>query len=82
MKYARRHNRNGTQHEVGDPYRGDIDGGRFLYHRGILEPDGSPMDEFITSAKPIKGAAWSDADTFQSTEPPADAGDKENTNGY
>lgn len=80
MKYAKRHNRNGRQYEAGDPYTGDIDGGRFLYHRGILEPDGHPMDKFVTSTKPLRGAAWSDADTFTTTSP-APAGEQENSNG-
>lgn len=80
MKYAKRHNRNGRQHEVGDRYVGDVDGARFLYHRGVIEPDGHPMDEFVTSTKPVKGAVWSDTDTF-TEDAPATAGESENTNG-
>lgn len=82
MKFKKRHNRNGRQHEVGDRYVGDVDGARFLYHRGVIEPDGHPMDEFVTSAKPVRGAAWSDTDTFQSEDaPPTEVGETENTNG-
>lgn len=84
MKFKRRHNRNGRQFEVGDQWTGDIDGGRFLYHRGILEPDGHPMDGFVTSAKPVRGATWSGADTFTDanvTSPADAAGGQEQDNG-
>ena len=80
MKFTRRHNRNGRQHEVGDRYVGDVDGARFLYHRGVIEPDGHPMDEFVTSAKPVKGAVWSDENTF-TEDAPATAGSQETEHG-
>jgi hypothetical protein len=61
MKYRKKHTRNGVTHEAGDPYDGPIHSGRFLYHRGVLEPDGSPDDALITSPKQIR-SAW-DVDT-------------------
>ena len=80
MRFKKRHNRNGRQFEIGDKWTGDVDGGRFLYHRGILEPDGDPRDHLVTSAKPVRGAAWSDTTTF-AEDAPATAGEQENSNG-
>lgn len=57
MKFTRDHTRNRTLHRKGSQWTGGVDGGRFLYHRGILEPDGSPGDELITGPKPPR-AAW------------------------
>lgn len=84
MRFKKRHNRNGHQYEVGDKWTGDVDGGRFLYHRGILEPDGDPIDKFVTSAKPVRGVAWSDTDTFAAkpdASPADSAGEKETQHG-
>lgn len=80
MKFTRRHNRNGHQYEIGDKWTGDIDGARFLYHRGILEPDNDPRDHLVTSVKPVRGAAWSDANADLSTTP-AEAGGTETEHG-
>jgi hypothetical protein len=52
MRFAKRHTRNGITFEAGDAYTGDVQGGRFLYQRGVLQPDGSPGDDAITSPKP------------------------------
>lgn len=84
MKFKKRHNRNGRQYEIGDKWTGDVDSGRFLYHRGILEPDGDPRDHLVTSAQPVRGVAWSDTDTFTAdkvTAPADSAGEKENDHG-
>jgi len=68
MRYARDHTRNGVKHAKGDKYTGPTHSGRFLYHRGILEPDGDPQDADIT--RPARAAqAWNV--TVQ--EPPSDS---------
>jgi hypothetical protein len=50
MRYKRAHTRNGVRVEAGTPYTGPVNTGRFLYQRGILEPDGGPDDHAIARA--------------------------------
>ena len=69
MRYAKRHMRDGVTHNIGDPYTGPVHTGRFLYHRGVIEPDGSAEDEPITRAHP-KRQRWLDAH-----DSPPDQGD-------
>lgn len=57
MKYKRPHRHNGVSHQPGDPFTGTVNTGRFLYHRGVLEPDGGPDDE-ATIQNVSKRHAW------------------------
>lgn len=57
MRFTRHHTRNGIHYKPGDPYAGPVHSGRFLYHRGIIEPDGGPDDAAIT-AKHTRRQAW------------------------
>lgn len=64
MKFTRDHTHNRVLHKKGARYEGGIGFARFLYHRGILEPDGSPMDKHVTAKKPQK-QAWHSGDDNQ-----------------
>lgn len=64
MRFKKDHTHNGTAHKKGDKYEGGIGFARFLYHRGILEPDGSPMDKHVTAKRPNK-QAWHSGDETQ-----------------
>ena len=57
MKYRRQHTHNGVIYKPGDPFTGDINTGRFLYNRRVLEPDGGPNDLAITR-DPSRRHAW------------------------
>jgi hypothetical protein len=48
MKYARAHRRAGIMHQPGDPFTGTVQSARFLYQRGVLEPNGDPLDHEVT----------------------------------
>ena len=61
MRFTRDHTHNGTRHEKGEPYTGGIGFARFLYQRGILEPDGHTMDPHVTVKRPDK-SAWHSGD--------------------
>lgn len=56
MKFTRPHKLNGHQHDAGDPFRGNVSLGRFLFQRKVLEPDGAPEDDAITAKQ--KPSAW------------------------
>lgn len=58
MKYRRPHRHNGVAHKAGDPFRGTVNTGRFLYQRGILEPDGHADDPAITRNPGRRFQAW------------------------
>ena len=58
MKFKRAHTRNGVRYEVGAAFVGDTNTGRFLYQRGVLEPDGSPGDDLITRNPSRRAGAW------------------------
>lgn len=65
MKFKRRHTRNGVTHEAGEPFRGDKNTARFLFHRGILEPDGSRDDDAITrNPSPRRQHVWGRGEDF------------------
>jgi hypothetical protein len=70
MRFKKTHTRNGVRHERGDPYSGPVNSGRFLYQRGVLEPDGGPDDDAITrNAGPRARQQWG----FEDTNPPPEA---------
>lgn len=84
MRWARDHNRAGVQHKKGDKWSGPIQSGRWLYHRGHLEPDGDPIDALITGPK-APPAAWHGASEQLAAETrnaPQPAGATEEENGY
>ena len=63
MKFKKRHN--GI--EPGTPFKGGVNTGRFLYQRGVLEPNGHPDDPAITANPgPRARQRWG----FEDTPPP------------
>lgn len=68
MKFARPHTMNGHAYAKGEHYPGGVNTARFLYHRGVLEPDGSPEDAYVTSPK-VKKTAWHDNSDTPEPEP-------------
>jgi len=64
MRFARDHKRGKTAYRKGDPFVGTVKVARFLFHRGILEPDGNPMDALVTGPKVTK-QVW---DAFDAPE--------------
>ncbi len=68
MKFTKRHN----NHEPGDPYLGNAQTGRFLYQRGVLEPDGGADDDAITRNPGRRAQQWGIPDEI--TAPPAAPG--------
>lgn len=50
MRYKRAHTRNGVRHPAGDAFVGSLDSARFLYRKGVLEPDGNPEDPLVMGA--------------------------------
>ena len=70
MKFKKRHN----AAQPGDPYKGDVHTGRFLYQRGVLEPDGGPDDAAITrNPGPRARQQWGFEDTPPPPPPPPPA---------
>ena len=59
---------NGHAYAKGEHYPGGVNTARFLYHRGVLEPDGSPEDAYVTSPK-VKKTAWHDNSGTPETTP-------------
>lgn len=68
MKFKHPHKLNGHQYDTGDPYTGDVNLGRFLHQRGVIEVDGGPDDEAITAK--YRRPTWA---TEQPPTPPAEA---------
>ena len=54
MKFTKDHKRGKTQYRKGDHFDGLVNTARFLYHRGILEPDGDRLDALVTGPKVTK----------------------------
>lgn len=74
MRFKRNHTRNGTRYARGDPFTGPVNTGRFLYQRGILEPDGGPDDHVITrNPGPRARQQWGFEDEGPPPAPPAAA---------
>lgn len=69
MKFARDHTHNRRRYKKGERYEGDVNTGRFLYHRGVLEPDGAEHDAAITSKRPQK-QAWHSGDEAETKSAP------------
>jgi len=69
VKWKRDHNRAGIQHLKGDKWTGPIQSGRWLYHRGIIEPDGDEVDALIVGPKAT--TSWHEAN--EKVEVPAAA---------
>jgi hypothetical protein len=59
MKYAKRHQRGIRVFQRGETFDGSLNTARFLYHRGILEPDGSDADALVTGPK-HKTPTWTE----------------------
>lgn len=64
MRFKRDHTHNGRAFKKGEEYSGGIGFARFLYHRGVLEPSGAPMDAHVTAKRPNK-QAWHSGDETQ-----------------
>ena len=70
MKFKKRHN--GI--EPGTPFQGGVKTGRFLYQRGVLEPNGHPDDEAITrNPGPRARQRWGFEEMAAEPAPPAPA---------
>ena len=63
MKFTKEHKRGRRTYRVGDRFEGAIKTARFLYHRGILTPDGAPEDALVTGPK-VTSQVW---DAFDAT---------------
>ena len=58
MRFARDHTHNGVHQPAGAAFVGDTNTARFLYHRGVLEPDGAPGDDLVTGPKTTNRQVW------------------------
>ena len=63
MKFTKDHRRGARLYRAGDRFEGAVKTARFLYHRGILTPDGAFGDELVTGPKVTK-QVW---DAFDAT---------------
>jgi hypothetical protein len=50
MRFKREHTLNGVRHPAGAAFCGDPNTATVLYRKGILEPDGGPLDDLVTAA--------------------------------
>lgn len=75
MRYARDHTINNRKRAKGDAFTGDTNTGRFLYHRGVLEPDGSENDAAITGLQDAPVITPVGSDFATSWNPPSGEGD-------